>query len=142
PRFSFVSLDRGSTPATLVSGEYCSGTACSAPLAGRLFRWPVDLTSGRIDGPRTWPESAFFAGHPQLQGAAFVGSTAYQSSSAPAAGKGALYRVQVGKTKPSAWIDAPEDLMVDTPNGLLWSLSEGTSNRFVFGAKLSSYPPP
>ncbi len=43
---------------------------------------------------------------------------------------------------PDGLIDAPEDLMVDTTNGLLWSLSEGAGNRVIMGAKLTSYPPP
>jgi len=141
PLFSYVSLDRSTTPPSLLSGEYCSGTACSAALAGRALRWPLDA-SGRLAAGTSWPSQAVLLGQRQVQGAASRAGTFYLSSSAPAGGAGALYRVATGKSATSTWIDAPEDLMVDGPNGLLWSLSEGAGARAVFGARLTSYPPP
>ncbi len=142
PLFSYVSLDRSTTPPSLLSGEYCSATACSAALAGRALRWPLDAASGRLRAGTSWPSEAVLLGQRQVQGAASRAGTFYLSSSAPAGGAGALYRVAPGKSATSTWIDAPEDLMVDGPNGLLWSLSEGAGARAVFGARLTSYPPP
>jgi len=142
PRFSFVSLDRSSNPPSLISGEYCSGSACSAALAGRLFRWPLAGANGALGAGRSWPAEAFFGGQVQLQGAGAKDGTFFLSSSAPAAGAGALYRVVAGKSATSKWVDAPEDVVVDGPRGLIWSLSEALGSRVVFAAKLSSYPSP
>jgi hypothetical protein len=142
PLFSFVSLDRSSTPPSLVSGEYCSGSACSGPLAGRVLRWPLDPTTGLLRSERTFPTEAFLMGQTQVQGAAARSGTFFLSSSAPAGGGGALYRVKPGASATSTWIDTPEDLMVDPSSGLLWSQSEGAGARVVFGASLTSYPSP
>jgi len=131
------SLDRSSSPPSLVSGEYCSSTSCSAALSGRLFRWSLPLGSARA-----WPAEAFYGGQLQVQGAGAQSGTFYLSSSAPAAGAGALYRVTVGKSATSKWVNAPEDVLVDGPRGLIWSLSEALGSRVVFAAKLSSYPSP
>jgi hypothetical protein len=136
PIFSFVSLDRSTTPPALVSGEYCSSTACTGPLAGRLFRWPLVGSAGRLAPGKSWPSAAYLMAQTQVQGAAMDGGVGYLSSSAPAGGGGALYRVEPGKSTTSPWIDAPEDLMVDASHGLLWSLSEAVNARYVFGAKV------
>ncbi len=71
PIFSFVALDRSTTPPSLVSGEYCNGTtACGGALDGRLFRWPLDPATGRLAPPKTtYPASAHYAGQSSVQGA-------------------------------------------------------------------------
>jgi len=143
PIFSYVSLDRTTTPPSLVSGEYCGGTACqSQPLAGRVFRWPLDAATGRIAAGTSWPSESFLLGQTQVQGAASRDGTFYLSSSAPPAGGGALYRAKVGKSATSTWLDAPEDLMIDGPAASVWTLSEAAGTRVVMSAKLVSYPPP
>ena len=81
-------------------------------------------------------------GHTQVQGAASRNGIFYLSSSEPAGGAGAMYRVSKGKSATSKWLDTPEDLMVDEPSGLLWSLSELHGERVVAAMKLGSYPPP
>jgi hypothetical protein len=140
--FSYVSLDRSVSPPTLVSGEYCSDTACKGPLTGRALRWPLDEKTGKLAAGTSYPSEAYVFQQKQVQGAAAHAGTFYLSSSAPAGGGGALYRVVKGKSKTSVWIDSPEDLLVDQPNKLLWSLSEADGARFVMGAALSSYPSP
>lgn len=141
PRFSFVSLDRSTSPPSLVTGEYCNNTTCSGPLAGRVFRWP--LVDGTSPAPgKSWPSEVFRMGQRQVQGGASRGGLYFLSSSAPAGGGGALYRVMGGKSGTSSWIDTPEDLMVDERNGLLWSLSEAPSERAVMAVRLTSYPAP
>ena len=142
PIFSFVSLDRKSDPPSLVSGEYCSTTACSGPLAGRVYRWPLDPATGLLRSKSTFPTEAFLMSHKQVQGAASLGGTFYLSSSAPAGGAGEIYRVAGSKSATSRWSDTPEDLMVDHGSGWLWSLSEAPKERAVFAAKLTSYPKP
>lgn len=143
--FSWVSLDRSSSPPALVSGEYCSTTACAGPLAGRIVRWPLDANghiATRGATSTSWPEATWLMGQKQVQGGAMSGATAYLSSSAPAGGAGALYRVAVGKSATSKWIDTPEDLMIDPTKDQIWSLSEGEGARVVFGASRASYPAP
>lgn len=142
PIFSWVSLDRKSNPPALVSGEYCSNDACAGPLAGRVLRWPLDAATGLLRSKTTYPTEAFLMGHKQVQGGAFVGSTLYLSSSAPAADGGDLYRVSKAKSATSGWGNNPEDLMVDSNNGWLWSLTEKADSRSVFAVKLASYPAP
>lgn len=142
PLFSFVSLDRKSDPPSLVSGEYCSSTACSGPLAGRVYRWPLDAKTGLLRSKATFPTEVFLTSHKQVQGGASIDGTFYLSSSAPAADGGEIYRVAGSKSVRSRWSDTPEDLMVDHANGWLWSLSEAPKARAVFAAKLANYPKP
>ncbi len=145
PRFSFVALDRSSTPPQLVSGEYCSNSACSGPLAGRLFQWPLDSASGLLAGaPRTFSTGAFFAGERQIQGAVSRESTFFLSSSEPAGSGGAMFRVEAASSSAYGWIDAPEDVMVDGSDPVapkIVSLSEGLGQRYVFQADLGAYLP-
>lgn len=140
--FSYVSLDRSVSPPTLISGEYCSTTACKGALTGRVLRWPLNEKTERLASPTSYASEAYVFQQKQVQGATAHTGTFYLSSSAPAGGAGALYRVTKGASKTSNWIDSPEDLMVDQPNKLLWSLSEADGERFVMGAALSSYPAP
>ncbi len=143
PLFSYVSLDRSTTPPSLLSGEYCGGDACAGkPLAGRAYRWPLDGAGGRMRAGTSWPSEAMLLGQTQVQGGASRNGVYYMSSSAPAGGGGALYRVKGAKSATSPWLDAPEDLMIDEQNGLLWSLSESAGSRVVAGMKLTSYPSP
>ena len=142
PIFSWVSLDRTSDPPALVSGEYCSTDACAGPLAGRVFRWPLDPSTGLLRSAITFPTEAYLMSHKQVQGGAAAGGVYYLSSSAPAADGGELYRVVKGKSATSQWGDNPEDLMVDPGNRWLWSLNEKAGKRSVFAVKLDAYPPP
>ncbi len=139
PRFSFVSAVRDASGTGLVSGEYCSGTSCTAALAGRLFRWPLDPATDLPAAARIWPSHAWFAAERQLQGAAESGSSMYMSSSEPAGAAGALFKDTTSSHKSFTWIDSPEDLMIDPAENRLWSLSEAAGARYVFAAKLSSY---
>ncbi len=117
PLFSSVSLDRTTTPPLTALGEYCGGEACAAkPLAGRAYRWTIDAATGRMKPGTSWPAEAMLLGQTQVQGVASRNGVYFMSSSAPAGGGGALYRVKTGKSATSTWLDAPEDLMVDEKN--------------------------
>lgn len=142
PIFSYVSLDRSSSPPSLLSGEYCSTTACSGPLAGRIYRWPLDPTTGRLAAGTSWPSEAFLMGQRQVQGGASKNGLFFLSSSAPPGSGGDLYRVTTQKSATSNWADSPEDLMIDPLASRIWSLSEGVGSRYVFSAALASYPAP
>lgn len=141
-RFSFVALDRGADDLALVSGEYCSDTSCDGALTGRLLRWPLDPAGDRLLADRVWPTDAWLMGQRQIQGGAFHDGVAYLSSSAPAGGAGELYRATQDGSATSDWSDSPEDLMVDTNAGWLWSLSEAQGERYVYASALSALPAP
>ena len=130
PRFSYVAVDRSTTPPSLISGEYDAAT-----FGGRLFRWPLDAASGRLqrtDRGRVVPAGAWYLGQTHVQGAASRDGVYWLSSSAPAGGAGALYRVGVGvRSTTLGWIDGPEDLAVDAVSDSLWGLSEAASARYV-----------
>lgn len=135
-RFSFVALDRTTTPPSLLSGEYDS-----ASVAGRLFRWPL-AASGRLQkvtGGRVIADGAWFEAQSHVQGALSQGDTFWLSSSKPAGAAGILYRTSEGADSDSlGWSNSPEDLSVDPTDGLLWSLSEGLNARYVFALPLSA----
>lgn len=142
PRFSFAALDRSSDPPQLVTGEYCSGSACSDPLAGRVFRWAVDPGTGLLaGGERTWSTDAHRMGERQVQGAVSNGDAFYLSSSEPAGSGGALYRVTLDGRAAFDWIDTPEDVVIDTTSDRIVSLSEGLGDRHVMVADLAAYQP-
>ncbi len=129
-RFSYVSLDRTSSPPSLVSGEYDATT-----VVGRMFRWPLDPVTGRLqltDAARVVADGAWFAGESHVQGGLAHDSTFWLSSSQPAGSAGVLYRAQVDKPSSSlGWIDSPEDLELDPQLDAVWSLSEATNVRSV-----------
>ncbi len=130
PRYSFVSLDRSTTPPSLLSGEYDATS-----VAGRLFRWPLDLASGRpalVAGDRLVPDGAWYAGQSHVQGALSRDGVFWLSSSKPPAAGGELYRTAPATpTATLPWIDAPEDLFYDPAADRVWSLSEGQGARYV-----------
>lgn len=133
PRFSFVALDRSTTPPSLVSGEYSASS-----ITGRLFTWPLTET-GHLTAELSFPSQAHFAMQSHLQGGVSKDGTFWLSSSEPPAGAGDLYvTAEATTTQVFGWIDAPEDLMLDLPRNKLWSLSEGDGERFVFAVS----PPP
>ena len=129
-RFSYVALDRTSSPPSLVSGEYDATT-----VTGRLFRWPLDPMTGRLqltDAGRVVVDGAWLAGESHVQGGLAHDDTFWLSSSQPAGGAGALYRARVDVPSTTlGWIDTPEDLAFDPQLSAVWSLSEGTNERSV-----------
>jgi hypothetical protein len=143
PIFSFVALDRSTTPPSLVSGEYCNGTtACAGALDGRLFRWPLDPATGRLAPAKTtYPASAHYAGQSGVQGGVSHAGTFYLSSSAPAGAGGALYVIPAGaKSVTFPWVNSPEDLVYDVGKKHVWGLSEGLGQRYVFSVDAAKYP--
>jgi hypothetical protein len=146
PLFSFVGLDRSTSPPSLISGEYCNGTtACAGALDGRLFRWPLDPATGRLAevGPvkTSYPAQAYYGGQSSVQGGVSHKGTFYLSSSAPAGAGGALYTIPAGaKSTTFAWVDSPEDLVYDGGKKRIWGLSEGLGKRYVFAVDATKYP--
>jgi hypothetical protein len=135
-RFSFVSLDRTTTPPSLLSGEYDA-----ASVNGRLYRWPL-APDGRpllVEGARLVPDAAWYMGHSHVQGALSLDDVFWLSSSKPAGAGGDLYRARVGASSATlGWIDTPEDLFHDPIDDRVWSLSEGTDARYVISVARTS----
>jgi hypothetical protein len=137
PRFSFVSLDRSTSPPSLVAGEYDS-----ASIYGRVYRFGLDPATHRIAGPFIYPEGAWHMGQSHVQGALARSGTFLLSSSKPAGAAGVLYRTKPNQSSKSfGWNDSPEDLSFDPTTSRLWSLSEGLGARYVFAAAITKYIP-
>lgn len=135
PVFSFTALDRATTPPSLVSGEYALGQP-----TGRLFRWSLDPATGRLAGGSKFvPKEAYYSGQTNNQGTVPAYGRWLLSSSAPANGKGALYRAEVGSSSTFPWSNSPEDLYLDPSTGELWGLSEATGARYVYSTLASKY---
>jgi hypothetical protein len=134
PRFSFVSLDRGTS--SLVSGEYDA-----LSIRGRLHRWPL-TASGELERTstgRVLPVEAWFMGESHIQGGLARQGTFWLSSSRPAGGAGELNRVREGAaTTRLAWSESPEDLAFDPQGATIWSLSEGVDQRYLFEVALTA----
>jgi hypothetical protein len=135
PRFSFVALDRTSTPPSLVSGEYDA-----ASVNGRVYRWPLDGAAlQRTDQGRVVPDAAYVMAESHVQGAFAHAETFWLSSSRPANAAGELVRTRVGEASTTlGWSDTPEDLAFDPQGNSVWSLSEGTNARYVFEVSLDA----
>ena len=135
PRFSFVALDRTSTPASLVSGEYDA-----ASVDGRLYRWPLDGAALQLtDQARVIPDAAYVMAESHVQGAFAHEETFWLSSSRPANAAGELVRTRIEMPSTTlGWSDTPEDLAFDPQGTSVWSLSEATDARYVFEVALDA----
>ncbi len=132
-RFSFLSLDRSSSPPSLVSGNYVS-----AAITGMLYRWPLegDLPAGG-EGT-TGASEAWLAQHDRMQGAQAHDGAWWLSCSSQNGPYGRLYRT--ADETPSShweWVDGPEDLSLDLTTDELWSASEDPGDRWVFSVLLA-----
>lgn len=135
PRFSFASLDRTTTPPTLVSGEYSDTT-----LTGRLYRWPLDgATLALTNQGRSIPMDAWVMSESHVQGAVGNHSQFWLSSSRPTGGHGELIRTAPEQGSATlGWSDGPEDVAYDPQDDAIWSVTEGVGARVLFEVPLSS----
>jgi hypothetical protein len=138
-RYSFLSLDRGTTPFELVAGEY--GVKGQST---RLVRYPLDpqtlhLSTGkdRLSRPAALDEQGI--GH--MQGAAVVRGRYYVTHSR---GRWRLGHLHVGT--PGRWRRfaralpvGPEDISYWPSTDQLWSLTEYPGRRFVFAMDRSQF---
>ncbi|GGO76747.1 hypothetical protein GCM10012289_54800 [Nonomuraea cavernae] len=122
PRFSFVSIDRGTTPHALISGEY----AVAGP-NGRVARWDLPLDGGT-------PRDAHVMGHPKIQGAVSNRGRWYLSQAVDAATNGRLQVYSAGKLLTRQFPIGPEDLTVR--GAKVWSVTEFRNKRVIFGVDL------
>ncbi len=134
--FSSVSVDRTTSPPSLVTCEYHEKS-----LAGRVFRWQLDA-KGRLaaaNGRTTVCREAYTAGQNKIQGAARYKGEWFLSCSSQKLTRGSLYAVKPNvKSAERSWCYGPESLHVAT-GPYLWSLSEHPGNRKVFRVRLAKY---
>ncbi|GAB3481509.1 hypothetical protein [Amycolatopsis cihanbeyliensis] len=132
-RHSAASLDRTSTPDSVVVPEYSSGGSGT-----RVVRFPIDYTD------RMFKESADGYTHGtegyrvdirSMQGATAIDGEFFVSASAGSGSRGSLYTFTSG-SGPSKHSGAqpigPEDLSYRGPNNQLWGLTEYPGKRFVY----------
>ena len=133
--FSSVSVDRTTSPPTLVTCEYRS-----SDVKGRVFRWKLDAKGRLGAGAKTTVASeAFSAAQSRLQGVASVRGEWFLSCSSQEKTRGSLYVTKAGtKSLERSWAYGPESLYVAS-GGYLWSLSEHPGERRVFSVKLGDY---
>ena len=145
PTFSFISLDRGTTPPTLLSGEYDNDATYG--IYSRLVRWPLAAGTGRLaTGPTgvVTATGAWYAGSRNLQGATSANGRFLMNATRYS---GALILGTPGS--PSTVLRADRDewgWMVEgihvSAAGNVWNSTEGHANlpRSVFFVRLSGLP--
>ncbi len=131
-RFSFVGVDRSSSPPALITGEYKSDE-----ITGRIVVWDIDSNTGlltaRSDTVR--PSAAYVSGQTKMQGATRLDGNLYISSSSQAGSFGRLYRTRpdFGESSISAWVYGAEDLYVERSRNMIWTAAEHPDNRDIVG---------
>ena len=131
-RFSFVALDRSTSPHSLVAGEYSADSA-----AGRIHRWPLDEATGRMQstGGRVQATEAVYPGVENMQGGLSWNGQYFMSCSGDFLG---LHTGKVGQSVAKRGFPyGPEDLHYAPASDNLWSLTEHPGSRAVFSVKLS-----
>ncbi|HEX5747402.1 MAG TPA: hypothetical protein VFZ09_14250 [Archangium sp.] len=163
PKFSFLGKDTRGTTDVLLSGEYCNNTGTGCPydgstpgLGGRLYRWPVDSTTYRLQtvSGLVAPERAWIMNEPNVQGVAPImtttATTSYWLSSTRYSG--ALFKVSTGASRTAYlsgngdWARMPEGMHATGSGTNLWTVTEGyngstspaSGGRVVFFADQAS----
>ena len=134
-RYSFLSLDRSSTPPHLVAGEYASGE-----MTRRLVRYPLDPETWHLAGHEDGTSRPVWldergVGH--MQGAAVVDGTYYVTTSRGPRSRGRMYVGRPGHFRrfPRSLPPGPEDITYWPQTDRLWSLTEHPGARFVFSMR-------
>ena len=156
PCFSSMSLDRSTSPDSVVTTEYFSDQS----LRGRLYRYPMggDYLLAADSSGRVAATEAYRSGVGNMQGVLGHGGhwyVAHSSATLP----GQLYDQTTSASIPSycgdpstpaCWARHPEALTYDGSTGLVWSVTEWapsacadngqTCGRTVFAVPLSALP--
>ncbi len=137
-RYSFISLDRSTSPPRLVAGEYGRDGAST-----RIVRYAVD--------PRTALLEADWAGRSAplgieigvegMQGVAVVDGRHYVCTSAGSRRRGSLWSGLPGSLTRHAGVlpVGPEDLSYWPETDQVWSVSEYPDRRYVFAMDRSGF---
>lgn len=133
PRFSYLTVDRASTPDRLIAGEFCEDGSKGSN--GRLVAYPMAGAAPTTSGATLQITSSWKLPKPQIQGAAFDGSSWYFNASYGGV-QGRLIKTNTSMGILST-TDAPiraEDLSLwRSPKGL-YSVTDGgsPSERMVY----------
>lgn len=126
-RFSFVSVDRTTSPASLITGEYRSGEP-----GGRILRWTLS-PRGRVVSGRAL--EAFSSPVGSMQGALSLNGRLFMASSRGTKPGKLTVGPPGGKLSSRAWAVGPEALAYSPATGLLYSLTEHPLQRTVFAIR-------
>lgn len=140
-RYSFLSLDRWSTPPALVAGEYGRPGDTT-----RFARFEMDLATGLpVTGAdnRAWPVHLDDRGLVQMQGAVVARETYVVTVSHGRWAPGSLYVGRPGhfRERRLAVPMGPEDLTYSAQDDLIWSLTEHPGKRWFFSMRRSRLDP-
>jgi cysteine-rich repeat protein len=131
-RFSFLALDRSSTPPALVSGEYRT-----PEIDGRIVVWDLDPATGLPDvrSGEVRASAAYVGGQSRMQGAVRYEGNFYISSSSQYERWGRLYRTRpgFGESSITAWVYGAEDLTIDRASDTIWTPAEHPGDRDTVG---------
>ena len=138
-RYSFLSLDRSTSPHQLVGGEYGKNG-----MSTRLVRFELDPDTSLLvtheDG-LSRPVHLHPGGVEHMQGATVVHGTYYVTTSAGSYGLGDLWVGQPGELRRHAKVlpIGPEDITFWPSTGQLWSLTEYPAGRYVYAMDRSDF---
>ncbi|MEZ4379891.1 MAG: hypothetical protein R3A79_00985 [Nannocystaceae bacterium] len=137
-RFSFISVDKTSSPRSLLTGEFHD-----TDIAGKVIRWGLDGELVALTDPASGviqPTNVYFTQESDMQGAASVNGEIYSSCSGQDGAWGKLYRSSASFASESyGWVIGPEDLMYSQQEKALWSASEFAGRRYVFAVDVGKY---
>jgi hypothetical protein len=138
-RYSFLSLDRSSSPPELVVGEYGSSAQTR-----RLARFPLDpetlfLAEGEDGVSR--PLVVDDGGVVRTQGAAVAHGSWYLTRSTGPWVPGSVYAGTPGSFRRFRWATpmGPEDIAWWPSTDLLWSVTEHPRRRWIYSMKRSRF---
>lgn len=131
-RYSFLSLDRRSTPPALVAGEY----ALKAGATTRLARFPLDPATWQLatgDDGFSRPLAVDDGGVRQMQGAVLAGGRFHVTVSRGPWMPGTICAGEPGSMRVHRWAlpMGPEDLSWWPSTDRLWSVTEHPRRRWI-----------
>ncbi|GLB42434.1 hypothetical protein LshimejAT787_1104490 [Lyophyllum shimeji] len=139
-RWSFISLDRTTTPDSIVVGEYAADTTVPAP---RFLRFSIDYTNRLLTttsgvATATW---AYEVDILRMQGATSINGKFYISRSNGATTRGDLVTWVPGNAAVihSALAPGCEDVSYNHNADELWTLSEHPGSRNFYAVKASAF---
>jgi hypothetical protein len=143
PAFSYIGLDRSTTPDRLVTGEYCRNPFDMVDKDGRVATWPLDGETGRplLGAGGVWQANA---AHrlpvPNVQGAVVHDGTWYLSRSQGEDQNGHLVEAR-GDGSPNTVLDVTatrwggigvEDLSYWPSQDAIWTVTEHPGRRALY----------